>query len=516
MPALQTNSSYSRETIYGQMRRLASRAFYDNPHTIDPATDVPRLASGGDIPVISQTSFTTIAAIRTGGYPTEYSYSAAMPNVLIYPTGGFPAQKYIGAGNPWYFAAVTNGLPNGAPTGGNINMPGRPGLSQQAFRIRFRADASKLVLAVNGYSGWRIIVNGRYVDLTGVKTATATVSPLLLDWTGSGGRAKRDVIIEGYGAGGVPAFYGVYCQATEGLVSMSKADRLTMIVCGDSITASTGLPANAIVDNFAYVAGDCLGVSDVRAAGLGGTGYVGTSGGNTWAWPQHMFDVTDINPDIVVFACGTNDNGSFPIAQILSAAGSCFDQVRAKLPVVPIFVLGLIGGGTTSGLSPFEDAFAALVAGRNDPNLFLIPVLTDPAPWLTGSGNACAPTGDGNSDFYIGSVISGNATIVNGGSGHAVNDLIDLPQPDPQGLRITLKVTSVSGGVITGTSIQSAGNYATKPANPVAQAATTGAGTGATFNINWGSAAPHCGFRAYQHMGERLAAAMLSAISGKA
>ncbi len=505
------------ESTYAKMRRLYANArIFGNPHSLDPTTGVPLLASGGDVPVITTPAYFSLAAITGAGYTRGYVYSAATSPSLIYTTGGIPLQKSVGSLN-WCFWVTTNGPPNGVPTGGNINNASKPGKSQQAFRVKFRADASKLIVEVAGYAGYRVIVNGRYVDLTGIKTTNNNISPLLLDWTGSGGRQKRDIIIEGYGASGVPSLYGVYCLPGEGLLAMPTSDRLTMYVAGDSITASTGLPSNAVCDNFAYVAADFLGITDVRAGGLGGTGYLATSGGATWNWQQHIADITDANPDIVVFANGTNDFGNFTNAQILAAAGSCYDKVRAKLPTAPIFVMVSPGGATTTGLSPFEDAFAAMIAARNDPNLFFIPMITDPAPWLTGSGNACVPTGDGNADYYIGSVMSGAPAVVSGGTGYAVNDVLSLPNPDPQALSVLLKVTAVSGGVVTAATANPGGNgnMVTKPANPVSTTALTGTGSGATFNINWGTAAPHTGFRSYQMMGERLAAAMVSAVAGR-
>lgn len=78
------------------------------------------------------------------------------------------------------------------------------------------------------------------------------------------------------------------------------------------------------------------------------------------------------------------------------------------------------------------------------------------------------------------------AAISNGGGGYAVGDTVTTAGTDPT----VLAVTSVSLGVITGIAILYAGNYVSAPSNPVAQASTSGSGTGATFNItasaqNW-------------------------------
>lgn len=73
------------------------------------------------------------------------------------------------------------------------------------------------------------------------------------------------------------------------------------------------------------------------------------------------------------------------------------------------------------------------------------------------------------------------AAIAAAGANYAVNDTITLPQS------VVLKVTSVTGGAITGVSIQTPGNvpFANLPGNPAAQVSSSGAGTGAQFNLTW-------------------------------
>ena len=102
------------------------------------------------------------------------------------------------------------------------------------------------------------------------------------------------------------------------------------------------------------------------------------------------------------------------------------------------------------------------------------------------------------------------------GSGYVVGEIITLVQPSftftqggasftmPVGAPVQLQVATLAGsGVATVTvvnQVQGAtdtgstgpigGSYYSKPANPVAQGSTTGVGTGATFNLTFGSAAP--------------------------
>lgn len=92
-----------------------------------------------------------------------------------------------------------------------------------------------------------------------------------------------------------------------------------------------------------------------------------------------------------------------------------------------------------------------------------------------------------------------SATVANGGTGHAVGDIITLPigpiTSPPIGAPVQLQVTSAPGGVIAtvavvnvvdGSSVPLGGSYFAVQANPVAQASTTGVGINATFNLTQG------------------------------
>lgn len=77
--------------------------------------------------------------------------------------------------------------------------------------------------------------------------------------------------------------------------------------------------------------------------------------------------------------------------------------------------------------------------------------------------------------------------IASGGSGYAVGDSINLT--GGAGVPTVLQVTAVGGGgTVTGVSIFLSGSYSTSPTNPVAQGASSGGGTGATFNLTLSSA----------------------------
>lgn len=92
------------------------------------------------------------------------------------------------------------------------------------------------------------------------------------------------------------------------------------------------------------------------------------------------------------------------------------------------------------------------------------------------------------------------AAVAAGGTGYAEGDLIVLAlgpvTSPPIGIPAVLQVTGVAGGVITSVEIVASiygedtpqtGGYFSPQANPQGQGATTGVGTGATFNLTYGA-----------------------------
>lgn len=92
------------------------------------------------------------------------------------------------------------------------------------------------------------------------------------------------------------------------------------------------------------------------------------------------------------------------------------------------------------------------------------------------------------------------ATVANGGTGHAVGDLITLAQAAdgvaPVGAPAVLRVATVAAGVILTVTVvdqildsetRSGGSYFAAQTNPVAQGSTTGSGISATFTLTFGA-----------------------------
>lgn len=93
------------------------------------------------------------------------------------------------------------------------------------------------------------------------------------------------------------------------------------------------------------------------------------------------------------------------------------------------------------------------------------------------------------------------AAVAAGGSGYAVDDIITLAAGNsaspPIGAPAQLRVLTLGGGgavatvevvnVIAGSAIPHGGSYFAPQTNPVSQGSSTGAGTGATFNLTYGA-----------------------------
>jgi hypothetical protein len=79
------------------------------------------------------------------------------------------------------------------------------------------------------------------------------------------------------------------------------------------------------------------------------------------------------------------------------------------------------------------------------------------------------------------------ASVAAGGAGYAEGDEITLTGGTATSQAL-LEVTAVAAGAVTAAKILRPGKYTVAPANPVAQGATDGGGTGATFNMTFSNA----------------------------
>lgn len=183
--------------------------------------------------------------------------------------------------------------------------------------------------------GVRVLVNGQYATMGNTfVSATADGAPYLGKVTLASAGVYR-IRLEGEGQ-----FYfgGIRTLPINGI---SAAPRRTQrwIVIGDSYTeptvndSGTKMQWDGYVQQLSYL----LGV-DAWSCGAGGTGYLKTFSGRV-NFKDRLTDVINNNPDVVVFAGGINDYGTFTASAIGDQALSCFQQVKAALPKAQIIVL---------------------------------------------------------------------------------------------------------------------------------------------------------------------------------
>jgi hypothetical protein len=209
-------------------------------------------------------------------------------------------------------------------------------------------------------------------------------------------------------------------------------------------------------------------------------------GGLTLTGEYSVTAVTDAN-DFTINA-GSNatasaTSGGLDAATVLSAAASA--TVSAGGTGYAVGDLIQLAGGTFTTPTVLQVASlsgsAVATVTVNQPGIYSS-TPTNPVSQGTTSGSGSGATF--TVTWAATSASAASATPQGGGSGYAVNDTITLAGGTFTQAAV-LKVTSASGGAVTGVSVQTAGSYSVTPSNPVAQASTSGGGSGATFNIVW-------------------------------
>lgn len=195
--------------------------------------------------------------------------------------------------------------------------------------------------------------------------------------------------------------------------------------------------------------------------------------------------------------------GTNTITWVAVAGAQSYNVYRAEIAIAtsipPGSPYGFIGNCTgisliDSNIGPdFSQGIPIVLNPFNGTGVASVKVT---APGAYGIGSIGAPppgvifTGGGGAGVAGVSTLSAIAlsSIVNGGSGYAVNDRLTILS----GSGLIVQVTSIGGfGAITGLSIINPGAViggisALTPGNPTVQASTTGGGSGALLNFTWG------------------------------
>ncbi|MCE7071027.1 SGNH/GDSL hydrolase family protein [Dyadobacter sp. CY327] len=348
------------QTAEGALKsNLRTREIMTSPPTITSSSTVPAGLTKSYFPVVSGALNPASPFLITGGTPKVLSGAIGVD-------------------------AATMG-----PTGGNLGN----GEQGTLWRIILNSDATQISFLVQGYSiPYRFIVNGQYVTAGTSSSSVGGNEYLTLTFANS---QMREIAIES-GLGYL--FIATYVGPTFSIWKPTTGKRVVFV--GDSFTETTG--ATFAPNGYARVAGDFLGVKDVVASGVGGTGYTNNAS-TKYTFLQRLQDWTTNDPDMVVFAGGINDAND---ALLEPAVSVVLRETRRILPAVPILVLGAWSGssGPSATIIGVENKIKAAVTAINDPYIRFIPVSTDTrGAWISGTGRVGAPNGTGNSDIYTSS-----------------------------------------------------------------------------------------------------------------
>ncbi len=385
------------ETIYGKLRRKYAKNRFNN-RFYNPIMPTP--------PAL------TTSATQPGTGLTNITYFS--------PSGGtqVPAGVFRFRG--------------GVPVWNTVNNHGikfREGHSGTALTtcfgvstlIEFLLDAPQLWIRFdNGAGGFKLIVDDQYVSA--IKTVPGSTNIyVLIDFTAAGGRKMRKIGIDI--ESNVLGIHSIGMLPIDTLLPVGEGDEVNGGLIGDSFSTGTG--AASQTDAYSKVLAAAFDMN-MQVCGVGGTGWVNTSGGTQPTAAQVIYNLlpgvtwtTDSNyqsqpleifkpKDCFFFNHGFNDQGIPDTAAVLSIPKMLdgIAQVRAVHPTAPIFVFGLEAvWGAKPAYAAYPNALAYEIALLNaaantgDPNVIPVPMMTDSAgPVLWGTGNSGAPTGDGNSD----------------------------------------------------------------------------------------------------------------------
>lgn len=289
------------------------------------------------------------------------------------------------------------GLPNSV-AGGNWYSDGNiPTGPQAMWQGEFMIDTTAFELIVcvvtNNSFTYRFWVDGELVtpDAPAVTGSGNNYYHLKVEFSS---KALRHIRFEMTGG----RLWAVTALPTDSLFAVEEPLGERMVAIGDSYTEATG--ATGRFDSWAWEVGHRLGLKDVYASGLGGTGYLQTNGSRVKFRDRIAADCIALNPALVIVAGGHNDTGA-TAGSLTTEAAALFAQLRAGLPSARIVVVSPFAeGNTVTNYRTVRDAVLSGAAGYYD---LAIDTLAPTDLWIAGTGNAGAPAGNGNADIFVGS-----------------------------------------------------------------------------------------------------------------
>jgi lysophospholipase L1-like esterase len=262
----------------------------------------------------------------------------------------------------------------------------------QAYSIEISTDAPVLEIGFRAVGGrYRVWVDGHPTSLAPTSAPRdGAFYRLKVRFPSRGTRAVRFESDES-------RFTRFTVSTTDGVVPARAAGQRAVVI-GDSF--AEGARADARFLAFGQTLCYLSGWTDCWVAGSGGTGYLATGASfpNRVKYRDRIVnDLTKWRPDVVVVTGGRND-GRFPPAQEQAEALALFRQIRSALPTSLLIATSLFPSGRDEATSrtfvALSNAIRSSSSGLAD---YYLDVVGSHA-YITGNGDAGAPTGSGNAD----------------------------------------------------------------------------------------------------------------------
>ncbi|OEJ21110.1 SGNH/GDSL hydrolase family protein [Streptomyces subrutilus] len=284
---------------------------------------------------------------------------------------------------------------------GQTNWSLEVGTDAQAIQLRFKH--------ISATTMFRLSIDGRKItDLMqpsgGTVPNEGSTHLMTIDFGSAAPRRLRfDFSNMPFGGIYLPATANMWGTHLRGGRFMALTDSL-----GDGSALNVGAGCGTWVDRV----GRMLGCTDIWREGRGSTGYIAPGGHATFGVRAEV-DVIPHVPDRLVLWGGYND-ASGDQAQIATAAAALFTRLKTTLPRCQIFVIGCWSPTGTPAASHTATTATLRTAAAAAGLPFVSPqtggiynaagaLVATHGPWITGTGNASVPKGDGNADFYVGS-----------------------------------------------------------------------------------------------------------------
>jgi len=357
----------------------------------------------------------------TDGYPLHapLTVMAAPPTVTVgsaWAASAIPGSVELAKDDPVFtLFGCTTGVGTGFPND-NFVSPLYAGAAitvPAPFGVEFETNAGEFELRMKGNgptNGYRLTVDGEGLEsATGHLGLDPTGDSYLIHYVFPDGPRWRRLRFD-FNSGF--AFGGIRVPSTATVQATQRALGPKVMLIGDSQAEGTGTATN--FTGYGDRLSQMMGWRDLTMSGSGGTGLLNDASGLKLTYGERVqTDVIDHDPAIVLVQLTGNDMaGGFDDSAYVTALADLLDALVTGLPDATIVV---IWPWHDNGFPPAE--LLAMrdigVAQATAHGLVHIDALGGPIPfsgntadyadtgWITGTGDAGNPQGDGNADTYI-------------------------------------------------------------------------------------------------------------------